>query len=434
MLDTFYSQCQRNASFNFNLKYIKLINKYYCIDVKLQRKKLKRTSVPSRNLHCGEAAKNTKLSNARLQRKINRNIKKDVANQVKEKVPFEIVDVPEVDNIMHDTEESSKNDEVIEISQQVNKRFNDFGVQVETMFLKSSFMNFIKNENDFTTAMGIQSYKILDTIVEIVQQTYGSLLHNNKISLRDRIVMTYVKLKQNVSYSFLAIIFNSCTARHCQRIFYSTLKMLSKCLKIFIPWPSRDEISKNIPTQFEIFKDVRVVVDCTEIFIQAPTKLCCQEIVYSQYKSSPTCKIMTGVSPGGLITFLSKPYGGRPSDTEIFRQSNIKDLLEPGDGVMCDRGFLIDELCARYSWKLIRPPFLKDKKQFTKHEAILTSQIAKARVHIERSNQRIKSFAIVGETMSVKLVPILDDILTVICGTVNLSSPILNDDKFMTVT
>lgn len=63
---------------------------------------------------------------------------------------------------------------------------------------------------------------------------------------------------------------------------------------------------------------------------------------------------------------------------------------------MVDQGFLIDELCEINRWKCIRPPFLKEKKQFTKAESILTSKIAAARVHVERSNQRIKSFKIVG--------------------------------------
>ncbi|XP_050460200.1 uncharacterized protein LOC126856070 [Cataglyphis hispanica] len=246
-------------------------------------------------------------------------------------------------------------------------------------------------------------------------------MHKTQMSLRDKIIMTYVKLKQNLSYSFLAVIFNNCTPRHCQRIFYKTLQMLSETLRPMISWPSRDEISRNLPKVFEGFENVRIVVDCTEIFIQALTKLGCQEVVYSHYKSSPTIKVMTGVSPGGTITFISKPFGGRVTDTEIFSKSELINLLEVNDGVMCDRGFLIDELCARKSWKLIRPPFLKDKKQFSKSEAILTSQIAKARVHIERSNQRIKAFAVVGETMSVKLVPIIEDIFSVICATVNLT-------------
>jgi len=74
---------------------------------------------------------------------------------------------------------------------------------------------------------------------------------------------------------------------------------------------------------------------------------------------------------------------------------------------------------------------MKDKKQLSKNEAILTLKIAKARVHVERSNQRIKAYAVLGGTMSVKLIPILNEIFTVVCGTVNLSSPIFKDDKFM---
>lgn len=77
--------------------------------------------------------------------------------------------------------------------------------------------------------------------------------------------------------------------------------------------------------------------------------------------------------------------------------------------------------------------FLKEKDQLTKEEALLTCKIAKARVHIERANQRIKVFKIVGETMTTNLIPLVEDIFTVVCATVNLSSPIIKDDKFMKI-
>ncbi|EFN63684.1 hypothetical protein EAG_13058, partial [Camponotus floridanus] len=174
------------------------------------------------------------------------------------------------------------------------------------------------------------------------------------------------------------------------------------------------------------------------IFIQKPANLCCQIITYSHYKGSQTCKIMTGVSPAGNITYIIKPYGGRVTDSTIFQQSDLIKLLEPNDAVMVDRGFLIDEVCEINRLKCIRPPFLKDKKQLSKAESILTSKIATASpystkrpkdvlktVHIERSNQRIKTFKILGSVMPVKLVPILEDIFTVVCATINMSSPIL---------
>lgn len=62
---------------------------------------------------------------------------------------------------------------------------------------------------------------------------------------------------------------------------------------------------------------------------------------------------------------------------------------------------------------------------------MLNSRIAKVRVHIERSNQRIKTFNILGSLLHAQLVPVLEDIFKVICATVNMCSPILKDNKFM---
>ena len=253
------------------------------------------------------------------------------------------------------------------------------------------------------------------------------------MNTRDRVIMTYMKLKQNLSYSFLAICFSCYSSKHCQRVIHDTIKILSKCLKAAIPWPSRQEISKNKPKCFEGFESVRIVLDCTEISIQHPANLCCQVITYSHYKGQNTAKVMTGVSPAGNITYLSEVYGGRATDSIIFEQSSLIKLLEPGDGVMVDRGFLIDEVCGKNEWKCIRPPFLRQKKQFTKEESLLTAKIAAARVHIERSNQRIKAFKILGSTLPSTLVPLIEDIFTVICGTVNMSAPILSDSKFINV-
>ena len=143
---------------------------------------------------------------------------------------------------------------------------------------------------------------------------------------------------------------------------------------------------------------------------------------------------MTGVTPAGNIVYKSPIYGGRVSDKLIFENSDlIKKHLKPGDAIMTDRGFLIDEVCDINRIKLVRPPFLGEKTQFTKPEALMASKIASARVHVERSNQRLKVFKILSETMPIGLVPLVEDIFTVISATVNLSSPILKDDKFMMI-
>lgn len=100
---------------------------------------------------------------------------------------------------------------------------------------------------------------------------------------------------------------------------------------------------------------------------------------------------------------------------------------------MTDKGFLIDDICIAKGIKLIRPPFLSKQKQFKKEDALLNSKIAKARVHIERSNQRLKVFKILSTRLPSYLVNKIDQIFFIICAIVNLSSPIMKDDKFIVV-
>lgn len=45
----------------------------------------------------------------------------------------------------------------------------------------------------------------------------------------------------------------------------------------------------------------------------------------------------------GVVTFISKLYTGSISDKEITRRSSLTQYLLPGDGVMADKGFLIED-------------------------------------------------------------------------------------------
>ncbi|KAF0710601.1 Uncharacterized protein FWK35_00030622 [Aphis craccivora] len=97
---------------------------------------------------------------------------------------------------------------------------------------------------------------------------------------------------------------------------------------------------------------------------------------------------------------------------------------------MVDRGFRIDDICNEKGVTLIRPPFLRGKSQFTKTEALLTKEIASARVHIERVNQRLKTFKILQNKFTWGHVHLAHDIMIIIIGICNLSSPIFSPDKF----
>lgn len=105
--------------------------------------------------------------------------------------------------------------------------------------------------------------------------------------------------------------------------------------------------------------------------------------------------------------------------------------LSPGvDQITVDKGFLIEDIYDDHAIKLVRPPFLRQKLQFSK-EALQTRKIAAARVHVERATQHIKLFRILSCRLPWHMVPYVDDIVVVAAGLTNASARILADDKLL---
>ena len=229
--------------------------------------------------------------------------------------------------------------------------FSDVQMEMTRGRSRISFCNTVTNDTDLSTLTGIPDFSTLDNIVNIVRKVTPQLENSGQISIRERVVLTFVKMKHNVSYALLAVVFKCCTKRNCAKIISRMLDILSSFLKWAIPWPSKEEILQNMPFYFKDYEYVRVIVDCTEIFIQRLKNLCCQVISYSQDKSSNTIKFMTGVTLAGTTSFVSKCCGGRVSDTAIFEKSGLIDSLQPtssqSEAIMFDRGFLLTAFVRR---------------------------------------------------------------------------------------
>lgn len=139
----------------------------------------------------------------------------------------------------------------------------------------------------------------------------------------------------------------------------------------------------------------------------------------------------TSHETGGIITYVSETFRERASDKVKFEQSNLIFQMDSSkNAIMVDKGFLIGDVCETYKIKLIGPPFLKNQKELSAEDALLNSKIAAARVHIERTNQRIKVFKSLNTKFPWFLVTHIKDIFTIVCAITNLSSPILADCRF----
>ena len=100
-----------------------------------------------------------------------------------------------------------------------------------------------------------------------------------------------------------------------------------------------------MPDSFKrLYPKTRVIIDCTEIFVETQSSLEVQALLWSEYKHHTTFKVLVCITPNGAISWISPAYGGRSSDKFIVTDSGFLDLLEPFDCVMADRGFKIKEL------------------------------------------------------------------------------------------
>lgn len=83
-------------------------------------------------------------------------------------------------------------------------------------------------------------------------------------------------------------------------------------LDFLIQWPEREELRKTMPLVFRqnFGLGVAVIIDCFEIFTDRPSSLIARAMTWSNYKHHNTVKLLIGITPQGVISFLSKAWGG----------------------------------------------------------------------------------------------------------------------------
>ena len=101
-------------------------------------------------------------------------------------------------------------------------------------------------------------------------------------------------------------------------------------------------------------------------------------------------------------------------------------MLEPGDTIMADRGFELDEDLPE-GVLLNIPPFLNGKSQLSLEEENETRRIASVRVHVERAIERVKNYRILQTVFPLSMAPELNKIWVVCCYLVNFLPQLIPD-------
>lgn len=179
-----------------------------------------------------------------------------------------------------------------------------------------------------------------------------------ELTKADQLTLFLMKLKTGMTYTALGALFGV-HRRTAARCFLSILETLFRKTRTWIEWHHRDDVLSTMPECFKLhYLKCRVVIDCTEIPAERPASVELQNLMYSNYKGTYTAKFLIGIAPSGLVTFVSKAYGGRATDAFITVDSGLLSLLEPEDVVLADKGFpgvRVD--AAEADVILVMPPF-----------------------------------------------------------------------------
>ena len=102
-------------------------------------------------------------------------------------------------------------------------------------------------------------------------------------------------------------------------------------------------------------------------------------------------KYLIAVNPNGAVCFVSDLFEGSISDVDIFEQCGILQHVNLKDSFLVDKEFTVLHLLLPKQATIFIRPFLGKREKFTKEEVMLAKRIGKARIHVERLNERLKS-------------------------------------------
>ncbi|KAM9364594.1 uncharacterized protein KZ484_010780 [Pholidichthys leucotaenia] len=177
-------------------------------------------------------------------------------------------------------------------------------------------------------------------------------------------------------------------------------------------WMSPETVRAAMPSVFGKYSDTQVILNCTELRCQTPSSLLLQSEMFSHYESHTTMKGLIGVSPHGAVTFVSSLFSGSVSDKELFRQSGIIPLLDKDMAVMVDKGFRIDDLVP---CKVYRPPFLRTRSRLSQDEVLVTRDIVRLRIHVERTIRHIKDNKLLDSIIPLTIAGSINQLFAVAC-------------------
>ena len=128
---------------------------------------------------------------------------------------------------------------------------------------------------------------------------------------------------------------------------------------------------------------------------------------------------MIGCTPGGLVSYVSPAYGGSASDRQIIERSDVPQKCDPGDSLMADKGFDVQDIFAPFDVAVNIPTFFKKRNKMAGKTVLRDRKISSKRVHIERIIGLGKTYKILTNPLNHTEAALASDIIFVCYMLVN---------------
>ena len=165
----------------------------------------------------------------------------------------------------------------------------EHAVPVQTTF---GMQNIAHNDEAVKFYTGVPNYDVIMAVLGYLQpkvsEPFGRAL---KMALENEILAVLMCLRLGFLNKDFAERFS---VLPMSRMFMKWIGVMNQKFKVLFFWPQRELIKKWMPSQFKKYPDARVIIDCTEIFIQRPSSLQSQILTFSNYKHHNTFKVLVG--------------------------------------------------------------------------------------------------------------------------------------------
>ena len=239
----------------------------------------------------------------------------------------------------------------------------------------------------------------------------------------EEFLMLCMKLRLNLLHETLADLFGVSTST-VSRILNTWVNFCYDHSLSLVSWPSLEKIIQCLPPHFRDYPNCSIIVDCTEVFIEKPSSLTAQWQTWSEYKHHNTVKILIGVTPNGMVNFVSRLWGGRASDRHITQHDNFLPKLQPNTTIMADKGFTIEDLLPT-SVGLNMPPRIPGQRQMTDTEVFQTTGIATPRIVCEMKMEQAKNYRIISCVMPLSEAHLAGQMIFLCFAWTNFQPPLL---------